>query len=339
MFKLENKKNPRHPVGFAQPPWGSLSFKPVQEVIRTGLEELLSAVLEKEIDEFIRTHRDYTGPGGLKEIVRNGYHKERAIQCKIGVIRIAVPRSRDRGRKGADKIIFQSRIIPRYMRRVDELDALIPALYLKGFLSGDFSGVFSLLLGEDDQQLLPVSDVEDLKAQWETGANNGENREWSYWNISGQYTDDWGYWNSGSLWGADSGSSIWRWSGVWINDWGNPGSGNCGANDPLTGGHCRGRHIRGNGNPQRIGNRKSRFGSVTRSGNRNTNRKQSRQNNRKPYPLYGRIQWVKETLLPVNQRKKLQIPSESSDSFELRNKNACFFRIPSPLHTQHLIEI
>ncbi|MCP5054938.1 MAG: hypothetical protein GY940_47670 [bacterium] len=206
-----------------------MSVKPVQEVIRSGLEELLRAALEKEIEEFIRTHRDDIGPDGLKQIVRNGYHKEREIQCAVGTVRVAVPRSRDRSRKGGDKIIFQSRIIPRYMRRVNELDALIPSLYLKGLLSGDFSGLFSFLLGEPGERLLPVSDVEEMKTQWDTGERPG----WGYWNISNPNNDDWGYWNSGSPGWRGSSSSVWWGSnlGGWFNRWESFGSGGYPAND------------------------------------------------------------------------------------------------------------
>ncbi|MCP5051955.1 MAG: hypothetical protein GY940_32605 [bacterium] len=282
MLKNKNESNFCRPAGFAQLPWGSLSVKPVQEVIRSGLEELLRAVLEKEMDEFITKHQNDVGPGGLKEIVRNGYHKERVIQCSVGAVRVAVPRSKDRGRQRTKKLIFQSRIIPRYMRRVDELDSLIPTLYFKCLLSGDFSDIFSLLLGEPGDQLLPVSDVEELKAQWDTGEKPG----WGYWNISNPNDHDRGYWNSGSPWWGGSGI-WWSFDGSFnrsFSDWGSLGSGVCPANvypgpwalpilrDRLT------RYLRVNGKPQR--NRNSRPGSITN--NPNTDGKQPPRNNRQP---------------------------------------------------------
>jgi putative transposase len=50
-------------------------------------------------------------------------------------------RHRDQGR-------FTSAILPKYMRRVPSVDALIPALYLKGISTGDFSEALTAILGE-----------------------------------------------------------------------------------------------------------------------------------------------------------------------------------------------
>jgi transposase-like protein len=43
---------------------------------------------------------------------------------------------------------FSSAILPKYMRRVPSVDALIPALYLKGISTGDFSEALTAILGE-----------------------------------------------------------------------------------------------------------------------------------------------------------------------------------------------
>ncbi|MCP5053014.1 MAG: hypothetical protein GY940_37955 [bacterium] len=129
--------------------------------IREGLQELLTQLLEKEINDFTSLHGHRVVSNGLKRIVRNGYHKERAVACGIGTIRISVPRTRDRCIGVADKIVFQSRIIPRYLRRVDTMDAFIPDLYLKGLLKGDFSELLSMLLDEEDHTAL-----ETPRADW-----------------------------------------------------------------------------------------------------------------------------------------------------------------------------
>jgi transposase-like protein len=39
--------------------------------------------------------------------------------------------------------------LPKYMRRAPGVDALIPALYLKGISTGDFSEALSAILGVD----------------------------------------------------------------------------------------------------------------------------------------------------------------------------------------------
>ncbi|MCP5049681.1 MAG: hypothetical protein GY940_21100 [bacterium] len=270
-----------------------MSVKPVQEVIRTGLEELLRAVLEKEMDEFIRKHRDDIGPGGLKEIVRNGYHKERAIQCSVGAVRVAVPRSRDRGKRRKKKITFQSRIIPRYMRRVDELDALIPTLYLEGLLSGDFSDIFSLLLGEADDPLLPVSAVEELKAQWETGAGIDENPGWGYWNIGNPTNGDWGYWNSGSPWWA--GSGIWWSFGGSFSD--SSGFGGYPANDYHVPWELHG--------PLPSGKWETSIKPPPRQRHRQSQHRRETTATKQPATMSVRDQWAKGTVTRVSRQTKV----------------------------------
>ncbi|MCP5053846.1 MAG: hypothetical protein GY940_42155 [bacterium] len=136
-----------------------------REIVRFGVQRILELALEAEITGFIRSHDDWVGEDGLKQIVRNGYHRERNVQCGIGSVRVTVPRSRDRRKNAADQTVFQSRIIPRYMRRVDELDKLIPDFYLKGLMTGDFSPVFSLLLGEDEE-IFSASSVKWLEEEW-----------------------------------------------------------------------------------------------------------------------------------------------------------------------------
>ena len=43
---------------------------------------------------------------------------------------------------------FTSAILPRFMRRTPSVDALIPALYLKGISTGDFTEALAAILGE-----------------------------------------------------------------------------------------------------------------------------------------------------------------------------------------------
>ncbi|MCP5050972.1 MAG: hypothetical protein GY940_27660 [bacterium] len=158
-----------------------LSIKPVREIIREGVQEILRLALEAEVSDFILCLDDKVNPDGLKRIVRNGYHRERVVQCGVGAITLSVPRTRDRGKAKEDNIIFQSRIIPRYLRKVHELDSLIPFLYFKALLNGDFSEVFSLLLGEEDTFSGPAAVT--LKREWDEdyryymfGAEGSRNR-------------------------------------------------------------------------------------------------------------------------------------------------------------------
>ena len=54
---------------------------------------------------------------------------------------------------------FTSAILPPYMRRTPSLESVIPALYLKGVSTGDFSEALESILGENASGLSPTNIV------------------------------------------------------------------------------------------------------------------------------------------------------------------------------------
>src|SRR5262245_55204157 len=79
----------------------------------------------------------------------------------VGPIRVRQPRVRHR-----DKGRFSSAILPKYMRRSPSVDALIPALYLKGISTGDFSEALTAILGQGASGL-SATNIVRLKSSWE----------------------------------------------------------------------------------------------------------------------------------------------------------------------------
>jgi putative transposase len=62
----------------------------------------------------------------------------------VGPIEVRRAKVRDRGEVGAEeKIRFTSSILPKWARRTKSLDALLPVLYLRGVLTGDFREVLT----------------------------------------------------------------------------------------------------------------------------------------------------------------------------------------------------
>lgn len=152
----------------------------IQALARLGAQQMLKIALESEIKHFVATHQHLVDSEGRQRIVRNGYHAERKIQTGVGDVSVSVPRSRDRSLSHPDeKLIFQSQIVPRYLRRTKEIAEFIPFLYLKGISSNDFSEVLSSLLGHEVS--FSPSSVVEFKKVWEN-----EYDEWSRQDLTGK---------------------------------------------------------------------------------------------------------------------------------------------------------
>lgn len=155
------------------------SMMTFQELARQGAELMLRLALEVEINDFIENHRAKLMPNGRQRIVRNGYHPERKIQTGVGDISVKVPRSRDQesGDNKKEQILYNSEMIPKYLRRSENIEDLIPFLYLQGVSSTRFSEVLSHLVGK------PVSfspcSLNRLKEEWER-----EYQKWKYQDLS-----------------------------------------------------------------------------------------------------------------------------------------------------------
>jgi putative transposase len=167
----------------------SLLKKSIDNLIKEGAQKILQQALEIEIEEFIERYSNLRIETGKKRVVRNGYQNERRFQTKAGNINIRVPRARDRS-EDENKIHFNSRLIPPYLRRTKEISEFIPFLYLKGISTGDFSEVLTELLGED-VNISPAAVVK-LKEKWREEYKFWNNRDLSgkkyvYWWADGIY--------------------------------------------------------------------------------------------------------------------------------------------------------
>ena len=122
---------------------------PITDILRQGARRLLTAALEAEINLFLNQYKKITDNKGNQRVVRNGYLPERSLQTGIGGVPVKVPRVRDRADESSDKVKFESTLVPRYLRRSRSLDELLPALYLRGISTGNFTEALTALLGEE----------------------------------------------------------------------------------------------------------------------------------------------------------------------------------------------
>ena len=152
----------------------------LEELAREGAQTILAQAMQEEVAEFLRKHERKTDENGKRIVVRNGYMPDRELVTGIGPIGIRQPRGDDRELQERGEVRFSSKILPRYLRRVPSVDALIPVLYLKGVSTGDFSEALEAILGPKASGL-SATNVVRLKRHWED-----EYRQWSKRDLRGK---------------------------------------------------------------------------------------------------------------------------------------------------------
>jgi len=151
---------------------------PLTEILRSGAKRLIEQAVEAEFAAFLASHGDLRLPDGRQRVVRHGYDPVRPIQTGIGPVEVEKPKARDRGARGGDRIRYASSILPKWARRTKSLDALLPALYLRGISAGDFQEVLTALLGKDAPNLSPGV-IARLKSEWEDDYQRWQKRDLS----------------------------------------------------------------------------------------------------------------------------------------------------------------
>ena len=114
------------------------------------------------MSEYIEINKDERDDRNKRLVIRNGHLPERKIQTGLAPIFLKQARIRDR-REGEK---FTSAILPPYLRRVPSIETVIPALYLKGVSTGNFSEALEAILGKDARGLSPTNIVR-FKKCWE----------------------------------------------------------------------------------------------------------------------------------------------------------------------------
>ncbi|WP_211259940.1 transposase, partial [Waddlia chondrophila] len=134
----------------------------LEQTLREGARFLLQQAVENEVNEYLESMSSRTNSEGRKQFVRNGYLPEREVQTGIGPIAVKQPRVRDKN--GFTK--YSSAILPKYLRRTPSLEAVIPALYLRGISTNNFQEALEAIMGKDAKGL-SAANITRLKQSWE----------------------------------------------------------------------------------------------------------------------------------------------------------------------------
>jgi putative transposase len=159
-------------------PEASVADDPLLAVLREGARRMLMQAIEAEVEAFLAAHAELEDEQGRRRVVRNGHAPERQIQTGIGPIGVRRPRVCDRGGEGLEPISFTSAILPPYLRRTRNVEALLPWLYLKGISTGQFGEALAALLGADAPGLSAAT-IRRLTEAWQE-----EHRRWQDRDLS-----------------------------------------------------------------------------------------------------------------------------------------------------------
>ena len=142
-------------VGESRPAWEAL-----EAYAREGIRRLLQRLLEEEVEDVLGRQR-YARRAGVDAApgYRNGLGKPRRLSLTSGTIPVRRPRVRGLAER------FESRLLPLFKRRTEEVGRLLPELYLHGLAHGDFDLALRGLLGAAAP--LSAASIARLKAGWQ----------------------------------------------------------------------------------------------------------------------------------------------------------------------------
>ena len=150
---------------------------PLTELLRRGARDLIAKAVEAELEALLEDCSSLRLEDGRAAVVRNGYLPGRAVQTGIGDVEVRVPKVRDRSGSG---IVFNSSLLPPYLKRAKNVEEFLPWLYLKGVSTGGYGEALHSLLGENAKGL-SANTISRLKEKW-----TEEHQEWNRRDLSGK---------------------------------------------------------------------------------------------------------------------------------------------------------
>ena len=158
-------------------------------LIRQGAQEILAKALEIEVDLYLERYQYILDEAGNRRVIKNGHQKPRRILTGAGPLDVSVPRVDDRALVVQNEPRYKSAIIPKYLRKSNNIDELLPVLYLKGISTGDFQEALEKLLGPKAKGLSAQTIVR-LKRVWQEEYKEWRERrldevEYVYWWADG----------------------------------------------------------------------------------------------------------------------------------------------------------
>ena len=139
----------------------------LDEIVRDGARQMLTAALQAEVASFVESHADQVDEHGRRLVVRNGSHNAREVVTSAGAVSVRQPRVNDKRVDEAtgERKLFASSILPAWARKSPKLAEVLPLLYLHGLSTSDFTPALEQFLGTGAG--LSASVITRLTTQWQ----------------------------------------------------------------------------------------------------------------------------------------------------------------------------
>lgn len=143
-----------------EPRFGSrTAWDELEAMAREHIQRFIQELLEEEVTALVgRRKSERRDAVDAPPVYRNGHGKPRKLSLMAGTIEVRRPRVRGLEER------FESRVLPLFRRRTEQVGELLPQLYLHGLAQGDFELALRGLLGEGAP--LSESSIERLRGKW-----------------------------------------------------------------------------------------------------------------------------------------------------------------------------
>ncbi len=153
----------------------------LESLIRESAQRMLAVALRAEADAYIKEAVSARDEQGHQMVVGNGLTQQRTVQTSVGTVLVRQPRVYDR----RDGHQFTSAILPPYIRRTKDVDAMIALLYLHGVSTTRMQEALKGLIGDRVSAVSPAV-VCTIMERWQA-----EYKEWSTRTITDRIAYIW----------------------------------------------------------------------------------------------------------------------------------------------------
>ena len=159
----------------------------LEMMVRDAAQRMLAEALRIEADAYIQQAETQRSIDGRRLVVGNGLSQERTVQTTIGTVTVRQPRVHDR-REGER---FTSAILPPYVRRTMQIDAMVAVLYLHGVSTTRMQAALRSIVGEGFDAMSPAvvcSIIERWQELYTTWSQRSINERFVYIWVDGIYS-------------------------------------------------------------------------------------------------------------------------------------------------------